>query len=412
MKSMDVLVGRIGLGISAGLMGAGCGSTDVPAVVVVSRDSAGIAIVENGPIVGDIARWELVDPPDISIGALEADVSFEFSQVVGAVRLDDGRIVVGDGGSKEVRYFSATGEHLISVGGPGEGPGEFRLLYTIDRLPGDTVVAGGWPIGWSSWFDADANHVLDTRLGPYFPGLIGHYLWDGSLLMDVYERGSHGNEIEWWAATGEEPTFRAAGYIARVSRDGSVADTLGAWLGPEFYKTGRIRQNLAVRAAPFARTSLAQWTRDRLYVGETGKREIQVLHFDGTVERIVRWAGSSPSVTTADRDALRDEVLSTLRRPTQRGDYERWLAEAPYPEEKPAFRALAVDPDGQMWIQHWSAFGADRDRWTVFASDGALVAIVEVPAGLRLLDVGRDAVLALWVDELDIEYIRSYRLRR
>ncbi len=410
MKRMRGPASWIGLGISAGSIG--CGATDGPPVFVTSRDSAGIAIVENGPIVGQAARWALAEPPAVEMGALEAEAVFEFSRVVGAVRLSDGRIVVGDGASKEVRYFSARGEHLISVGGPGEGPGEFRFLYTIDLLPGDTVVAGGWPIGWSSWFDSDGNHLHDTRIGPFYPGRIGHFLWDGSLLVDVYERGSHGNEIEWWAATGDEPAFRAAGHMALVSRDGSTIDTVGEFLGPEYYKTGRIRQNLALRAAPFPRTTLVQWTRDRLYVGETGKREIRVLEFDGTVERLIRWEGISPLVTRRDREAFREEVLSTLRRPEQRGDFERWLAEVPYPEAKPAFRALAVDPGGRVWIQHWRAFGAERDRWTVFGSDGVIIATVDVPNGLKLLDVRRDAVLALWVDELDLEYVRSYRLRR
>ncbi len=62
-------------------------------------------------------------------------------------------------------------------------------------------------------------------------------------------------------------------------------------------------------------------------------------------------------------------------------------------------------------LKHQHVLYADKDRWTVFGPDGARIAVVEMPTGLTLLDVGRDAVLALWVDELDIEYVRLYRLR-
>jgi hypothetical protein len=104
--------------------------------------------------------------------------------VVGAVRLSDGRIVVADGLSREARYFDVGGEALQTVGGQGEGPGELRFLYSIDLIPGDTVVLGGWPIGYRYWFDEDGVFVNRPMLGPWFPGLLGRTLDDGSLLLD------------------------------------------------------------------------------------------------------------------------------------------------------------------------------------------------------------------------------------
>ncbi len=37
---------------------------------------------------------------------------------------------------------------------------------------------------------------------------------------------------------------------------------------------------------------------------------------------------------------------------------------------------------------------------------------MEVPLGLEFLDVGEDYVLALWKDEVDLEYVRLYRLEK
>jgi hypothetical protein len=393
------------------VVGSGCGLGEAPAVVVMTRDSAGIAIVENGPVAGNLDVWRLTEPAVLELGTLEGEPSHEFSQVVGAVRLSDGRIVVGDGGSKEARYFDSDGGHLLSVGGPGEGPGEFRFLYTVARLPGDTVVVGGWPIGWSSWYDAQGNHISDERVGPYFPGLLGKYLWDGTLLVDRYERGSHGNEIEWWAVNGEENPFRASGYITRVSRDGESMDTLTDIVGPEWFKIGRPRQGLVVHASPFGRTTLVAQSHDRLFVGETGTREIAVRRFDGSIERVIRWEGPTVSVAGGDRSAFREEVLGTLRQPNRRPDYERWLAEVPYPEVKPAFRTMIADSRGHLWVREWARANDVRDRWKVFSSEGRIIAEVEVPRDVTILGID-DAVLALFKDELDLEYVRLYHLRR
>ncbi len=126
----------------AAIVVGACTSADRPSTEAVTRDSAGIAIVENVAVSRGTAAWRFVEPPVVELGVLEGQPAHQFSQVVGATRLSDGRIAVADGGSKELRFFDTNGRHLVSVGGPGEGPGEFRFLYSLDRLPGDTLIVG------------------------------------------------------------------------------------------------------------------------------------------------------------------------------------------------------------------------------------------------------------------------------
>ena len=408
---------RIALAVGA-LVWLACDGSDGPAAITVSRDSAGITIVENSrPDMSLLDRWHFVEPPTVVLGVDEGTPAQQFSNIVGAARLSDGRIVIADGQSKEVRYFDEGGTHLLTVGGPGQGPGEFRFLMRLDLLPGDTIVAGGWPVGWAAWFDPQGTYVRNARLGPFFPSLLGHFLPDGTFLMDVYPRRGYGNEIEWFAASGEEGVFRPTGHIVRITQEGDAtrADTLRTVVGEEWFKTGEIRQNLALHAGPFSRNTLVTWTADRLYVGETGRPEIEVLRLDGSLERLIRWVGDSVRVTGQDHDDFREEVLRELTargRQNRRADFERWLAAVPYPEVKPAFDALATDPAGQVWVRNWSEANAQRDRWTVFAPDGHIIAALDVPIGLELLDVGEDYVLALWKNEVDLEYVRLYRLEK
>ena len=103
------------------------------------RDSAGITIVENTRPTWSAAQvLRLASSPALVIGT-RAEAPYELSRVAGTVQLTDGRIVIADGASLELRFFDATGTFIRSVGRSGDGPGEFRRMERLVRLPGDTL---------------------------------------------------------------------------------------------------------------------------------------------------------------------------------------------------------------------------------------------------------------------------------
>lgn len=48
----------------------------------------------------------------------------------------------------------------------------------------------------------------------------------------------------------------------------------------------------------------------------------------------------------------------------------------------------------------------------MFDSDGVAEAMVDLPAGLEVQEIGQDYVRGLWRDELGVEYIRTYAILR
>jgi len=56
-----------------------------------------------------------------------------------AIRLEDGRVLVTNAGSQELRYYDAEGRFLHQVGGDGEGPGEFRSIGPVERFGPDSL---------------------------------------------------------------------------------------------------------------------------------------------------------------------------------------------------------------------------------------------------------------------------------
>ena len=389
---------------------AACGGEAIVSVPASIRDSAGITIVDSRGSAP--STWRFPEAPQVEIGVLQGDPAYQLSGVVGAARLRDGRIAVADRVTKQIRFFGPDGSHLQTVGGPGQGPGEFRLLFSLDRLPGDTIVGMDWPVGSASWFDGSGRFLRTDQIGPFWPGLAGHLLPDASLLVDVYPLRSYGNELEGWAARGEENTFRPTGHLVRVSRDGSRHDTLFPIVGEEWFKNGKLREDFAMRPAPFAVTTAVAWNDTWIFVGETAGSEVRAYRYDGSLERLIRWRETRVPVTVADRDSVAEAVVAEIRQPSRQPYFEKWLDLVAFPAEKPAFHSLMTDEAGRLWVRTWAEAGAARDRWLVFGSDGALAAAVEVPAGLTLLEIGEDAALALWKDPLEVEYLRLYEIER
>lgn len=396
--------------VLAAAVAAACGGADPPPLAV-ARDSAGVRIVEHGPDRSSLPTWSLASPPEMEVGDETVGPAHQLTEVMGAVRLPDGRVVVGDRVSKEARFFSPEGVHLRTVGGEGEGPGELRFLYHVDLVLPDTVVLGGWPVGIRTWFDGSGRFVDAPRLGPWFPGLVGRTTLDGSLLVDQWENGSYGNTIELWAARGEDGVFQPEGVLTRVSRDGAVTDTLGPMLGEARAKRGRLREDFALVAYPFTTRSLVGWSAGHVFIGRTDRAELRAYAPDGRLARIVRWSPAPVPVTGADRAAYRRKILDNLRPRQRRTDYVRLLDEIAFPPTKPVFDQMLSDAGGRVWVRDAPAAGAEAATWVVYGEEGA-VARVLAPPGLRLVFADETHVLGVRTDAVDLEYLGAYRIER
>ncbi|UCC74409.1 MAG: hypothetical protein JSV86_07590 [Gemmatimonadota bacterium] len=105
-------------------------------------DSAGIEAIESrGPAWSAEEAWVVEGEPSLEIGAQDGAPEYIFFRVAGALRLDDGRIVIADGFSNQVRFYSEAGEFLKAVGREGQGPGEYQYIRSLGRCAGDSVVA-------------------------------------------------------------------------------------------------------------------------------------------------------------------------------------------------------------------------------------------------------------------------------
>lgn len=113
-------------GVVLALVASACGGGAGDQVAAVVRDSAGITIVENSdPAWAPGASWTVDTAALVTIGGDELDPLYDLGQVTGALRLSDGRIVVANGATSEIRWYDGEGQHLATAGRKGQGPGEY-----------------------------------------------------------------------------------------------------------------------------------------------------------------------------------------------------------------------------------------------------------------------------------------------
>src|SRR5687768_2934188 len=90
--------------------------------------------------------------PTVRIGTADGDSSEVLFGAFSVDRTSDGRIVVANSGTSEVRIYDARGVHLRTMGRRGDGPGEFRALLRLGVIRGDTILAYDWRHGRITWF--------------------------------------------------------------------------------------------------------------------------------------------------------------------------------------------------------------------------------------------------------------------
>jgi hypothetical protein len=97
---------------------------------------------------------------------------------------------------------------------------------------------------------------------------------------------------------------------------------------------------------------------------------------------------------------------------SNRGHWEWVFSKMPIPDTLPAFRSLKVDAMGWLWAEVYDWDPTSPTEWMVFDRDGRARGTLTTPDGLDVESIGADYILGVWKDDLDIEFVRRYALKR
>jgi hypothetical protein len=390
--------------LSLGL--AACSASGGAETTAVVRDSAGITIVENRSAAwGDTPRWLVSQEPLVDIGILDGPAEYQLFRAVDAVRLPDGRIVIANSGTGELRYFNADGDHLLSVGRKGAGPGEFESIGWIETIGSDSIIAYDSQLGRVSTFDSAGKFVESRTIQSIA----------GTRPFSAIARFANGSFLLRGTASIDPQSLRTGLHrlpftLFRSNEDGG-ADSLDTF--PDAGTMIFIDANsISVMAGEIMHRPALAAGEARFIVGTQDEYEVEVRAADGEVERRIRWSGPDLTMTSDIIERYRERRLAAVSSEEERRALEQRLASVQYPEKVPAYGTILFDVLGNLWVERFRGRGEEENRWDVFDGEGHLLGTVELPVGLQVDRIGEDFVLGRWTDDLDVEHVRLYQLTR
>lgn len=256
-----------------------------------------------------------------------------------------------------------------------------------------------------SVFDGRGTFTRSFTLDP--PGAvtslrpIGVFI-DASLLVGRAQVYTTGPELRTGLSRDSLPYFR-------YSMEGLLLDTVGRFRGMDAYVRVEGR-GFSVTAIPFGRTPDTWVHGDDLYFGAGETFEVAIYAKEGTLRRLIRLVHTNLAVREEDIARIKRDRFEDASDDNWRRQLERAFAEMPIPETMPAYADLLVDGEGNLWIEEYRRPGNRESRWTVFDAEGRMLGIVAMGPDFQPLQIGSGFVLGRWLDELDVEHIRLYRL--
>jgi len=340
--------------------------------------------------------WRLEE--DLRLGTAEGEgpEAEQFGTISSVVADSRGRIYVLDAGAQQIRVFSPTGRFSHTIGGRGEGPGEFVDAYAMALGSGDTLwVTDGRGRRYSA-FTPDGRFV-ESRRRPLarWHWLPGSFLDDGSFVdlgLEVVRGGAPVNRVH---PIRLPPEFRRADSLPPLEY---TREMMPDGRGPQLFFSGDLTLALDGEGAVwFAHTRVYRIYRRTL---------------EGDTTLVFTLPEEAPPVTGADREIVRRVVGD---RPAR---LERYLDALP--DTRPVVHRILTDGAGHVFVFADVAGQPAGTVVDVFRESGRYLVRLTLPTPVPLFPpplpvVAHATPTHLFVvveDALDVPYVSRLRIVR
>lgn len=369
----------------AGSLAAACSGGSGDTVTPTLTDSAGVQIVTT-PQTDDVPLAFSAERLFTLGGSDDPEQSF-YRISRGFVAADaGGRIYVLDGSQYHVQVFDSTGRHLSTLGRQGSGPGEMSFPSALTVSPRGEVWVADLGSGSFVHWGPDGELLESTSLPEFYIGLGARWTGEGLVAQtDNLER--HALVL--------------------------TPDRLVVKLAPANMKAVRYEScGMGLSGAEPLFAPALTWTTTAASVVAARTTEYAIDFFaDGVLRRSVRRDVERRPATTELAEASLDGGV-TFRTP--RGEAhcaaDDIVRARGFASDLPQLNGIAVDPDGELWVQRYEV-GADTPRpIDVFDAGGAYVGTLPLgtPFPVGFAPGGR--VLVSERDALDVERLVVLRV--
>jgi len=390
---------RFVLLLVGGLATVACADASAPVPEATVRDSAGARLVQHADLFDPAAESWTVDPE--ALDRIGDGDGHDLYRVRGAL-LSDGELTVADGASRELRVFDLEGRPLRTMGGEGEGPGEFASIGSIHRIRGDTLVAYDASNQRLTTFGPGGELARTTPVEPV-PELDGQFRV-AAVLDD-------GTPILRTEPFGEDPdgTLRIETWLH--ARSEGADHEIGSFPGDEYHFNSPQARVLEFGPAPIGRELFVSTGDGDVHVLDSEQPLLRVYSPEGELTMVVRDEAPSRPLTPALTDRYLDERLEG-REPPVAERIRTAIAGMIDRDVVPSASDLRVTADDEVWIGAYRLLGTDPHVYAVLGPDGTLRRRVALPPDAELLWAGSDRVVLLTTTPLDVEVVSVHELVR
>ncbi|WP_420449897.1 hypothetical protein [Candidatus Palauibacter sp.] len=324
--------------------------------------------------IDDTALLTIGDDPDEAL-----------HEVIGAVLMDD-VLILAEKSTSSLRYHDrATGQLLHTVGGEGEGPGEYVSLDLVEAI-GDKLYTFDnrlWRVTVRDRSGALERTVPIRPWGNHSAADVKGFFPDGSILVSAWAFG--------WA---EAPMIRRFNIeLGRHDPAGTLAESLGTHLGSEHYASPE-----TMSIYPYRREVWVVVVGDRYHVVDNTDPVIRAFDATGNpVNELDPYQPLEPrTLTSGGRDSVPD--LDGID-----------------PDDLPRFYPYYGRPravGGALWVPDYDGLApGGGSGWTVYSPDGGLVGRVAASElDIIVLAADDDNVAVLTRDAFDVQTVELRRL--
>jgi hypothetical protein len=389
---------------------------------IITRDSTGLQIIEHQEPL-HVRFWAVDSDPVLKLGSPEVEGALPFFMIRGAVvarasASGEARLVVADGGSRELRVFSMGGDLISVMGGAGEGPGEFSSLDRIVLVPPDTVLALDPGLERISLFHVEEGFLESSRLDRLALDAVGDDRALGGPARFVGRASDGSIFVEPLEMTREpvEGLWSAEWLVVRLEGDGSNPTIVGRFFRGEQF-VAREGPQASVIARPFGRRGEVRVAPSELLVIDGSFSGYRRHSLKGEPLGVVRTHHQRQPVTSQERDRWREERTvgdpggTELRRRLRR----QAVTEVPFPEAHPAVDRILLDPCGFAWLRAVlsPSGGDDHQEWLVFRlRDHRWMGIVRIHQQMSLIHIEERYLVSSDRTDLGEEVIQVIRIDR
>ncbi len=346
----------------------------------------------SGPSYGD---WTLKDSLQLTENLHVSETeNFFFGSATTLDVTSDGRIVVADRQANNLKVLRPDGTLLDTLGGPGEGPGEFQQVMQIQVARGDSLYAYDFRQSRLTVFEPEAPYSV-TRIVNVTreKGFVSKLLVLENQLVGQF--GSGFGRPEEGIQSPDPNTWRVIG------DDGSPGDSLFQTQRGRF-AFSKAGDRFRIRPIPFQRKEgVTNGPDSRLYHGRTDSLHIQARTADGRSEVVA----SVPTDPVPVTEAARDSALSDV------SDQVRAMVASALPDTKPAFASFLVADDERLWVKRPSEHpDSETVPWWVLDPDAKTIRTVRLPAAVELHVVKDGQVYGTTTTEMGAPAVVRYRI--